>query len=160
VLEYANLIQSVIKEYGPFDAFMAHSLGGLALMLALENNPPANNSKIALACPATESSTAANLFFDFMRLPQEVRRSFDEEVERISGMPIGWYSISRAIDKIGSPMLWIHEKTDPVTPFSDVAPLMERGLPNIEFYLTEGFAHNGIYRQQEVKEKIASFLAS
>ncbi len=158
-IEYAKLVQAVTDAYGPFDAMVAHSMGGLALMLAMEKRAFLPKPKVALICPATESSTAARMFLDFMDFPEGLRQSFYKEVENRSGLSINWYSISRVIDNIAADILWIHEKTDEVTPLSDVQPIMDRQLPHVEFYLTEGFRHNGIYRQNEVKQVLENFLS-
>jgi len=155
---YRNLINEIRRNFGPFDAYVAHSLGGLALVLSLETFSTAEKPKVALVCPATEGSTAARLFLDFMTLPQPVRNSFYKEIELLAGVSINWYSISRAITTVKADFLWIHEKTDEVTPFADVEPVMQKDLPNIRFYLTEGYRHNGIYRENEVKKQVEAFL--
>lgn len=158
VVEYTNLINQIRQHYGPFDAYVAHSLGGLALMLALEQKPLNEQAKIALVCPATESTTAARLFFEFMDLPGAVRNSFHKEIEKRAGVGIDWYSVSRVIASIDAAILWIHEETDEVTPLDDVKPVVALQLPNITFHFTNGYNHSGIYRQHEVKQRIEQFL--
>ncbi|HMJ47805.1 MAG TPA: alpha/beta fold hydrolase, partial [Ferruginibacter sp.] len=52
-IQYSEMIKEVIKLYGPVNRFIAHSFGGIALILAMEdlNIAPA---KIVLIAPATE----------------------------------------------------------------------------------------------------------
>ncbi|HVG16709.1 MAG TPA: alpha/beta hydrolase, partial [Chitinophagaceae bacterium] len=58
VVTYKDLIKYVLTHYGPVQNFMAHSLGGLALSLALEEWEHNEISKVVLIAPAVESTTA------------------------------------------------------------------------------------------------------
>jgi alpha-beta hydrolase superfamily lysophospholipase len=68
VVLYKDFIFFLEKEYGPFDSFIAHSLGGLALGIALETMPGADQKRAVLIAPATETTTAINSFFKFLEL--------------------------------------------------------------------------------------------
>jgi hypothetical protein len=59
---------------------------------------------------------------------------------------------------IRASVLWVHDEDDLTTPLSDLKPVMEKGYPNVEFMITKGLGHNRIYRDNEVKRKIFSFL--
>jgi pimeloyl-ACP methyl ester carboxylesterase len=156
---YAGVIENAIEAHGPFDAFIAHSLGGLSLMLALHRVSLTNRPKVVLIAPATESTTAANQFFSFLQLPESLRTAFETYVEKRGGQPLAWYSISRVLGEVNADILWLHDENDTTTPIKDVYPLLQKGLPNVHFHFTEGLGHSGIYKDNKVKKLIVEFLS-
>lgn len=156
---YAGVIEDVMAAHGPFDAFVAHSLGGLSLMMALHRMDLTNRPKVVLIAPATESTTAANQFFSFLQLPESLRQAFEHYIEKRGGQPLAWYSISRVLHEVGADILWLHDASDTTTPIRDVYPLLQKGLPNVHFHFTEGLGHSGIYKDNKVKRRIVDFLA-
>ena len=65
---YKRMIQEIHKKYGPIQSYMAHSFGGLAVSLALEEISHTNDYRLVLIAPATETSTAINSFFTFLKI--------------------------------------------------------------------------------------------
>ncbi len=145
VLEYKNMIETVHEKYGPIDAFMAHSFGGLALSLALENISHSKQTKLVLIAPATETGTAVDLLFNYLRLNGPIRKDFDELIERLGAKNVSWLSIARAIHHINASVLWIHDEDDDVTPLKDVAPVIKAGYPNIQFMITRFRKKKSLY---------------
>ncbi len=158
VLEYKMLITEIFKEYGPIDAFMAHSFGGLAVSLALEEISHNNQTRLVLIAPATETSTAVDLLFNRLKLKDNLREDFENLIVSIGGKTVQWLSISRAIKNIKARILWIHDEDDDITPLKDVQPLIRSGYPNIKFMITKGWGHRRIYHQEEVIEAVKTFL--
>lgn len=62
-IQYSQMIEEVLKRYGPVKGFLAHSFGGMALSLAIERTIHAEDTKIVLIAPATETSTAVDSAF-------------------------------------------------------------------------------------------------
>jgi hypothetical protein len=96
--------------------------------------------------------------FRFLQLNEKVRKAFDKHIHQLSGRWPSHFSINRAMKHIRAAVLWVHDEDDLTTPLSDLKPVMERGYPNVEFMITKGLGHNRIYRDNEVKRKIFSFL--
>lgn len=155
---YSEVIASLIKTYGIFDAYISHSLGGLALMLTLEKLPQAKPPKVVLIAPATESTTAADNFFSILQLPGGLRMAFEELIFKMRNQPLSWYSVSRVLPFITADILWIHDEDDPTTPIKDVIPIVALKPKNVQFYFTKGLGHSRIYRDQTVTKLIADFL--
>ncbi len=167
-LSYSVAIKDMIAKHGAFDAYIGHSLGGLSIMLAMENLdwiPPSSKEgqsepKIVLLAPATESTTAADIFFTFLNLDKGVRKYFNQLVIDKSGYPLEWFSISRILPNSKAPILWVHDHDDPTTPIKDVEPLINNHPKNVEFYLTTGLGHSKIYRNKKVVQKVVNFLSN
>ena len=158
VLTYKNMIRHIWSHFGPIDAFLAHSFGGLALCLALEEIPHPNSTKIVLIAPAAETKTAIDNFFKLLRLDVLVRKHFDAIIEEKGGRPPQWYSISRAADKVQAEVLFLQDKNDHMTPLSDVEPIILKNHPNFRFVISEGLGHRRIYRDSRTLQVVLEFL--
>ena len=78
------MILEIEKQYGKIESFIAHSFGGLAVTLALEEITHNNQYKVVLIAPATESKSAIDFFFSFMKLDEGVRKEFDNYILAIA----------------------------------------------------------------------------
>ena len=158
-LLYSQLITYVNEHYGPVQSFMAHSLGGLSLCLALAELKPGSDCRVALIAPATETATAIDHFFRFIRLNNPaVRQEFENLITKLGGQPVAWFSIGRTLEHITCPVLWIHDEEDRITPLADTASIRERGLPNLRFVVTKGLGHSRIYKDAAIRQQVTDFL--
>lgn len=157
-VDYKSFILQVNKEYGPFTNFISHSFGGLALSLALEEMPHDEIWKVVLIAPATESTTAIDNFFQFLKLDEEVRIEFDEIITAANNQPPSWYSVSRAAENIRAQVLFLQDKQDQLTPLSDVQPIIEKKYPNFHFIISDGLGHRDIYKDKSSLKAIVDFL--
>jgi pimeloyl-ACP methyl ester carboxylesterase len=160
VLQYRKMIAEIFNAFGPIDAYLAHSFGGLATTLALENIPHGSETRVVLIAPATETVTAVDQFFNFLGLNGKLRLEFDQIILERGGQPTNWYSVKRAMAAIHASILWFHDKDDDVTPLSDVQPIIDKKYSNVEFVITENWGHRRIYREQKVINQAVKFLAS
>jgi esterase/lipase len=158
VLSYKNFILHIERAYGPVKNFIAHSFGGLALSLALEDMEKDKNSKIVFIAPAAETTTAINSFFRFLRLDDEVRKKFDLIVAKKSGHNAQWFSMSRIAKTIKAQVLWLQDKDDQMTPLSDVEPIIKENYPNFKFLISEGLGHRRIYRDNNSHRAVIRFF--
>lgn len=156
--DYIRTIENIQSLYGPVDRFMAHSFGGLALVLYLEKNSHSSADKAVLIAPATETTTAIDSFFKFLDLNDEIRKEFDNYILKRSGVPPEYYSIKRALPLVQASVLWFHDEDDEITPIKDVHPIVEAKLPNVEFCFTQGLGHRRIYRENKVVKRVIEFL--
>lgn len=158
-VEYRDMISEVIKRFGPIEAYLAHSFGGMALSLALENLAGNEASKIVFIAPATETFTSVDSAFKMLKLTDPVvRKEFDNIIFEKSGQTTEWYSISRALQNIRAKILWIHDEDDDITPLTDALKVKAQNLPNIEFIITKGLGHRNIYGDFTIKNKVLEFL--
>jgi pimeloyl-ACP methyl ester carboxylesterase len=155
--EYISMFRELEKNYGPFDGYICHSFGGIAVCLyEEEKNHP--NSKLVLIAPATETKSAIKLFCSFFRLSEKVRFAMHDYIEMKSGKKIDHYSIKRVVRKINNPILWIHDHDDDITPLKDVEELFVEKPQNIRFFLTNGLGHRKIYKDPKIIELAVDFI--
>ena len=155
---YKWMIQEVNKKYGPIGSYMAHSFGGLALCLALEETSHTADTRLVLIAPATETTTAIGTFFSFLKLDPALRPEFDKVIIRQGGVSPAWYSIRRAMKHIRAEVLWVHDEDDQVTPLRDAMKIREDRHPNVRFLVTKGLGHRKIYRDNNVVRAVVDFL--
>lgn len=158
-LEYSEMVKKVVELYGPVQYFLAHSFGGLALSLALEDLPHDQSTKIVLIAPATETSSAIDNAFQIIGIRNpSMRKAIDELILKISGKETAWFSIRRAIRNVKASVLWIHDDDDDVTPVHDAKEVEKDNNDNVQFVFTKGLGHRRIYRDQEVQQLVFNFL--
>jgi len=158
-VEYSEMIKKVIELYGPVNCFIAHSFGGIAISLAIENIPHDSNIKIVLIAPATETTSAIDGALAMLKIKdKEVRKEMDNLIFEKSGKQTEWFSIRRAVKNIKAQILWIHDEEDDTTPLSDALKVKEDNHSNINFVITKGLGHRKIYHDAAVKKAIENFL--
>jgi pimeloyl-ACP methyl ester carboxylesterase len=158
LLDYIEMINMVNTLYGTVNAYICHSFGGAAACHYLEKAAHDEQTRLVLIAPATETHTAIDSFFSFLQLNGKVRQEFEKQIHERSGHWPSYFSIPRTMKHIRASVLWVHDEEDMVTPLADVKKLMDQELPNLEFMVTKGLGHNRIYRDNEVKQRIFSFL--
>jgi len=156
--EYVQMLRTVEHDFGPFDSWLGHSLGGLALTLLLENTPHHPETRLVLVAPAVETTTAVAAFSKLLRLPAEVTKEIDDYVQEISGHPFAWYSLRRALHHVHAGILYLQDEEDRVTPASEADLVRQDGHHNIRFVFTRGLGHRKIYKDPESMQMIVDFL--
>ena len=157
VPEYTAMLRELEGKVGKFNGYMAHSFGGLAISLYQENGDN-ENARIVLIAPATETTSAIDLFVRFFRLSNGVKTGIHKFIIDKSGKDPSYYSIRRAVKQIKNPVLWVHDEDDDITPLNDVKPVIDSQPKNIEFMITSGLGHRRIYKDNKVVKKTIAFL--
>lgn len=155
---YKAMIKKINKLYGPVQSYIAHSFGGLAVSLALEEISHTIDYKLVLIAPATETTTAIDSFFHFLQIDPSVKPEFEKLIVKRGGVSSEWYSIKRAMKHIRAKVRWFQDEDDDTTPLSDVLKVKDQNYPNIEFVITKGLGHRRIYRDNKVCKSIVEFL--
>jgi len=155
---YKHAIEHIIKELGPIDHFIGHSLGAITLALIAETIENPSKHKFVLIAPATKTTTTFENYFNMMHLSPVIRAAFLEFVEKGSGLPITYFEADRAIEKYAGDLLWVHDREDLVCPFEDLVEFQKKAPKNIKFLITNGLGHNKVYKTPEIIDKIMAFL--
>lgn len=155
---YIEMIETIYYKFGGLQGLIAHSFGGLAAALFMEKIEENTGIKMVLIAPLTKTTAAIDSFFRFLQLGDGVRHEFEKILQAKSGHPAGWFSMSRALQQVKGPVLWIQDADDDITPLKDVSPIMEQHLPNISFRITHGLGHKKVYRDAKVIQRAVDFL--
>lgn len=155
--EYQQAVTKIYNDFGPIAGFIAHSFGAMAVALAIEKIEGNEHKRLVLIAPATETVRLISTFFSYIPVSQKIRIEFDKLIEEKGGNPASWFSVSRVLQQITTPTLWVHDRKDTITPFEDMQHLVEKKLPHIDFEITEGLGHS-LYNDEKVRERIIAFL--
>ncbi len=158
IIQYRNMILEINKTFGSIQGVLAHSFGGLAVALAIEQINDNSIKQLVLVAPATETVHAIDNFFNFLKLNHKVRTHFNILIEELGGNPSSWYSVSRVLQAEHIPTLWIHDKEDTITPYNQMHHLTEMNLPHIEFEITTGLGHSP-YTDEQINKRIVSYFS-
>lgn len=157
-VEYSNLIKKVVELYGTVQLFIGHSFGGIAISLAMEELEHDSATKIVLIAPATETSSAIEGAFVILGLQKpSIKKALHDVIFNLSGKPVEWFSIRRAMNNIQAKVLWIHDEDDDITPVVDARRAEKDQLPHVQFLFTKGLGHQKIYRDAAVKKAVIDF---
>lgn len=158
IVIYKHAIENIIKELGPIDHFIGHSLGAITLAMIAENIENPIKHKFVLIAPATKTTTTFERYFNMMHLSPAIRSAFNELVEKRSGMPITYFEADRAIENFTGDLLWVHDRDDLVCPYKDLEEFQKKAPKNIKFLITNELGHNKLYKTPEIIDKIVAFL--
>lgn len=157
---YKQAILKFDSIFGPIHGFLGHSLGGLAASLAFEELTGNLQKKLVLVAPATETYRTIQDFLTLFSVENKTKEAFIRLTNELTEHPISYYSVSRVVKEISSPVLWVHDKQDTICSFEDVKPLLNAGLPHVQFLITEQLGHNKIYKNPMVCDAIVRFFGS
>lgn len=159
LLSYSWALDDVWKHHGHFDACLAHSLGCMSLLLALERQEASvPRPRLVLIAPLVEAWRAADNFGSFLQLPAALLQQMNNEITRMAGHPLTHFSLPRLVAPYPQPVLWLHDRLDDTTPFADVEPVQHSLPPHVQLIVTEGLGHSRIYRDNKVRKTISEWL--
>lgn len=155
---YREMILEADRQFGPMQAGIGHSLGGLSLALATEFWPDTKNRLAIFIAPATETTRSIGELFKIFPVRQAVRDAFNDIIKELANLPVTHFSVNRVVQKIESPVLWIHDEEDFVCPLEDLQPSLNQRPPGVQFLITKGLGHNQVYREQAIVDRIVAFI--
>jgi pimeloyl-ACP methyl ester carboxylesterase len=137
---YAGLIHLFIRQQGPFQAVLSHSLGSFSLLYALHTYASVPIKKvIILASPGN-----AEEFFAFyqqaLRLSQKGLHSTIRQFENTFGQSPSEFLTSQFATSLQVPGLIIHDEEDLETPLVN-AHLLHASWPESHLSITSGLGH-------------------
>lgn len=158
-IEYKEMVKKIMADYGPVENFIAHSFGGLAVCLALEDMQHSSNTRVVLIAPATETTSAIGNAFKMIGITnKKVREEFDKIILQVGGHGPEWFSVNRAISNLNAQVLWVHDADDDTTPLLDALKTKDKKLPHVRFMITKGLGHRRIYTDKDVMDEVVAFL--
>ena len=141
--------------YGPFDAVIGHSLGGMASLRAVKEGM--NPKRMVIIGTGNSVTHITQEFVRNLHLSAGIARrmkeyldnKFQQDLEELSG------AVSAGAVKV--PTLVIHDEDDidvPVNAAHEIASSLE----NAEILITEGLGHRRILGNRDVIKRIVNFL--
>lgn len=153
--EFVETILEIDKQFGPFEAAVGHSLGGMSLLNAAKKGFSINHLAII------GSGDIVQDILDDFATKLELKPSISNELrihfEKKYGEEMDSYSSYKSAMEIVIPVLVIHDKNDPEVPVT-AGMHIHKHLKNGKLFLTEGLGHRKILGNPIVIEKVVQFI--
>lgn len=155
--DFIAAILEIDKQYGPFDAAIGHSLGGMSVLNAIKQELQLKSAAII-----GSGDIVQDIIDDFvtkLELKPEVATSLRLHFEKKYGGKMNDYSAFKAAKETDIPILVVHDKDDPEVPVKAGIHIHQH-LKNGTLMLTEGLGHRKILGNHEVVDKVIQFITN
>ena len=157
-------IDAAWRQFGPFDAVVGHSFGGFVAAMSaagpedwMRRRTP---DKLVLIGSPVAAEHVFSQFSGHMGFTRKVTRALDEEVQRIAGQPIAFFSAGRMLARQPDlPVLVLHAEDDKEVS-ARAARLYAEAGPHVQVEWMNGLGHRRIVNSPETIGAISRFLAS
>lgn len=155
MVEFIESILEIDRKFGPFDAVIGHSLGGMALLNAV-NYGMKTNKLVTIG----SANVVLNIFIDFVgkikMKPEQVEllRAYFEKKYNKSMDSLSSYN---NVSKIEIPILVIHDENDDEIPIADALEIAKHFI-NGKLIITKGLGHRKILGNEGIIKEIIGFM--
>ena len=155
--QFIESIHFLDKEFGPFDAAVGHSLGGMASLRAIKEGMKIK--KLVIIGTANSVTHITREFNENLGMNKKIADKMKAYFDEKFGEDMDNYSGAVSAKAVKIPTLVIHDKQD-VDVHVSSAYEIDRALENSEIMITEGQGHRRILGDKQVINKITTFLTN
>jgi len=146
------------KQYGPFDAAITHSFGGMLLAYAMTIG--IDIKRIVCICPPDSFDTIFSGFQRTLDIPDSVMRVVDNKFYATHGYRIrNEISTTTTVKSLSNHALIIHDDEDTDVHWTCGKSVAD-AWPNSKFILTKGLGHRRIMRDPDVIQNTIDFISA
>jgi len=161
LIDCARATAAIARAFGPLDAIVAHSFGGMISLVAAEGRAPLPDPievpRIVLIASPNRLSQVTSDFSRHWGLTLAGRRAFEQRLERVGGRPIGCFTIAKLLQATRSQAYIIHDRDDDDVSFESAEEIASE-VDGAELRTFTGFGHRNILFAPPVMRAIVSFL--
>lgn len=153
---FIETIHFLDKNYGPFEAAIGHSLGGMSLLKAVKDG--LQLERLIIIGTANSVTHITREFAHNMKMNEQVAKKMKKYFDKKFGEDMDNYSGAVSAKGVHIPTLVIHDEHDVDVHISsayDIVDNLEKG----ELFVTEEQGHRRILGNQKVINKIVDFLS-
>jgi pimeloyl-ACP methyl ester carboxylesterase len=162
LIDCARATTQVASHFGPLEAIVAHSFGGLISLVAAEGHPPMpfklDIPRFVLASSPSSLSWVTSHFSRHRNLSPAGQKGFEQRIERLGGRSLACFTIAKLLQATGAKALVIHDRDDRDVSF-DCAEEIAVNVEGAELLPFEGFGHRNILFAPPVMRAIVSYLS-
>ena len=155
MVDFIATTLEIDKQYGPFEAAIGHSLGGMSVLNAIKKGLKVNHAVVIGSGDIVE-----DIMDDFvakLELKPEVSYLLRLHFEKKYGEKMNSFSAFLAAKETDIPVLVIHDNNDPEVPVK-AGIHIHKYLKNGELLLTDGLGHRKILGNTKVIERSIQFI--
>ena len=155
--EFIASILEIDKKFGPFEAAVGHSLGGMALLNAVKIGFKIN--RLTIIGSGDKVKDILDDFVSKLELKSEFSSHLQDYFEKKYNEPMENYSGHSAAKTIDIPVLVIHDENDSEVPVETSINIHDN-LKNGELLITQHLGHRKILGNPFVIQKTIEFITN
>ena len=155
--EFIASILEIDKKFGPFEAAVGHSLGGMALLNAIKKGLKIN--RLTIIGSGDKVKDILDDFVSKLELKPEFSSHLQQHFEKKYNEPMENYSAQSAAKTVDIPVLVIHDENDNEVPVETSINIHDN-LKNGELLITQHLGHRKILGNPFVIEKTIEFITN
>ncbi|HVF54447.1 MAG TPA: alpha/beta fold hydrolase [Actinomycetota bacterium] len=157
ILEWAEVLRAAERDAGPFHAVIAHSVGAMAIGVAISEGLEAES--LALIAPAVRMQSTLDRFRVQARLSPRAVEGLVDDISRRFGATV-WedFATDKLLRDRAASVLIVHDREDEQVPLTDGERLAD--AIDAELVETSGLGHTKILRDRKVIERVCSFVVA
>ncbi len=152
---FVEAVHFIDKHYGPFEAGIGHSLGGMSMLRAVKEGLKID--RLVIIGTANSVTRITREFAHNMKMNEEVAKKMKKYFDKKFGEDMDTFSGAVSAREVKIPTLIIHDEHD-VDVHVGAAHELHEVLENSEIFITEGLGHRRILGNSEVINKVVDFL--
>lgn len=155
-MSFGHVVRDVAKELGMPFAVYAHSMGAIAVSVAIQEGYAPE--RFVYISPGTAPDKPLRMVEQVLGVSSEVMQRFQTRMEELFGMD--WERIRDGAlpEGFAPPLLMIHDRGDREVSFR-TAERLQRNWPGSKLEFTNGLGHNRILRDEDVLARAVAFIA-
>ncbi|WP_029033695.1 alpha/beta fold hydrolase [Salinimicrobium terrae] len=153
---FIEAIEILEKKYGPFEAVIGHSLGGMASLKAVSDGLTVK--KLVIIGTANSVTRITKEFAYNMKMNEKVAGKMKSYFDHKFGVDMDTLSGAVSAEGVKTPTLVVHDEDDVDVRINSAYEIHEK-LENSEILTTKGLGHRRILGNQDVINKIIKFLS-
>ena len=162
LIECAKATLAISETLGPVDAVVAHSMGGLATLLAADGARPIPRQldfgRIAIIAGPNRLIDVTREFCDQCRMTAAGRRHYERHLERVGWRALASVSTSDLLLRTGRrPALIVHSRDDADVPFERAEEIVA-SVPGAQLAAFDGLGHRAILFASPSVRAVVRFL--
>ena len=156
MLDFIDAIHILDEKYGPFEAVIGHSLGGMATLRAIKEG--LDTKKLVIIGTANSITHITREFAKNLKMNRKVADKMKAHFDKKFDIDLDSYSGAVSAKEVNTPSLVVHDENDVDVEISSAHDIHE-ALENSELYITKGLGHRRILGDPKVINKITTFIA-
>jgi len=155
MIDFVKSIQQIDKEFGPFEAAIGHSFGGMSLLNSISEGLKLNSLVIIGA--DNSISEIIKSFVKKIELKPGIAGKLESYYNKKLGIKMEDHSSQKAAINVKIPTLVIHDSEDRFVPVSSAISIRQN-LKYGELLITNGLGHHKIFKDKQIIQRILEFI--
>lgn len=155
VLEMAEAVRAVTRQFGAPAGVVTHSLGAVAVVVAMADG--LSMPRVVFVAPTVSPMDAVARFAGVLGLSDSTRAGMIRRLETFLDRPVSDFDALTSLPSPRPPALVIHDRDDREVAYDEAVRLV-RGWPDSELVTTQGLGHHRLLADPTVIDAVTEYV--